>query len=49
MVERLIMKNPLEYPWRAEIKNLPEELKRCDLPEKLLRLSLDLPALRVIY
>ncbi|KAL7649132.1 hypothetical protein ACMYSQ_012477 [Aspergillus niger] len=36
MVERLIMKNPSEYPWRAEIKNLPEELKRCDSPEKLL-------------
>lgn len=50
VVERLIMKNPSQYPWSAEVKNLPEELKRCDSPEKLLRVSLDLlPALCVIY
>ncbi|CAG8260684.1 unnamed protein product [Penicillium nalgiovense] len=40
VVERLIMKNPSQYPWSAEIKNLPEELKRCDSPEKLLRSKL---------
>ncbi|KAF3004638.1 hypothetical protein E8E15_000262 [Penicillium rubens] len=40
MVERLLMKNPSQYPWSAEIKNLPEELKRCDSPEKLLRSKL---------
>lgn len=49
VVERLIMKNPSQYPWSAEIKNLPEELKKCDSPEKLLRVSLNLPALCVIY
>ncbi|KAJ5971723.1 uncharacterized protein N7479_001641 [Penicillium vulpinum] len=37
VVERLIMKNPSQYLWSAEIKNLPEELKKCDSPEKLLR------------
>lgn len=49
VVERLIMKNPSQYPWRAEIKNLPGELKRYDSPEKLLRVSLNLLALRVMY
>lgn len=45
VVERLIMKNPSQYPWSAEVKGLPEELRRCNSPEKLLRVSLDRPAL----
>jgi hypothetical protein len=49
VVERLIMKNPSQYPWTAELNGLPKELKECDSPEKLLRVSLDLPALCVIY
>ncbi|OQD77418.1 hypothetical protein PENANT_c103G01742 [Penicillium antarcticum] len=40
VVERLIMKNPLQYPWSAEVKGLPDELKRCNSPEKLLRSKL---------
>ncbi|KAJ6022345.1 uncharacterized protein N7446_014145 [Penicillium canescens] len=37
VVERLIMKNPSQYPWSAEVKSLPDELKRCNSPETLLR------------
>ncbi|KAJ6018470.1 hypothetical protein N7499_003307 [Penicillium canescens] len=37
VVERLIMKNPSQYPWSAEVKSLPDELKRCNSPEMLLR------------
>ncbi|CAI7611015.1 unnamed protein product [Penicillium viridicatum] len=40
VVERLIMKNPSQYPWSAEVKGLPDELKRCNSPEKLLRSKL---------
>ncbi|KAJ5531391.1 hypothetical protein N7527_004784 [Penicillium freii] len=36
VVERLIMKNPLYYPWSAEAKGLPKELKSCSSPEELL-------------
>jgi hypothetical protein len=41
VVERLIMKNPSQYPWSVEVKGLPDELKRCNSPEKLLRVSRD--------
>ncbi|KAJ6038428.1 uncharacterized protein N7446_005253 [Penicillium canescens] len=37
VVERLIMKNPSQYPWSTEVKSLPDELKRCNSPETLLR------------
>ncbi|KAJ5500624.1 hypothetical protein N7453_009675 [Penicillium expansum] len=40
VVERLIMKNPPHYPWSAEAKGLPEELKSCGSPEELLRSKL---------
>ncbi|OGE47083.1 hypothetical protein PENARI_c067G00123 [Penicillium arizonense] len=40
VVERLIMKNPSQYPWSAEVKGLPDKLKRCNSPEKLLRSKL---------
>ncbi|KAJ5775807.1 uncharacterized protein N7511_000818 [Penicillium nucicola] len=40
VVERLIMKNPSQYPWSAEVQGLPAELKRCNQPEKLLRSKL---------
>ncbi|KAJ5041416.1 hypothetical protein NUH16_003380 [Penicillium rubens] len=40
VVERLIMKNPSQYPWTAELNDLPKELKECDSPEKLLRSKL---------
>ena len=43
VVERLIMKNPPQYPWSAEVKSLPEDLKRCNSPEELLHVSLDRP------
>ncbi|KAJ5384709.1 hypothetical protein N7517_002620 [Penicillium concentricum] len=39
VVKRLIMKNP-HYPWSAEAKGLPEELKSCSSPEELLRSKL---------
>jgi hypothetical protein len=45
VVERLIIKNPSQYLWSAEVKGLADELKRCNSPEKLLRVSLDRPAL----
>ncbi|CAG7932900.1 unnamed protein product [Penicillium olsonii] len=44
VVERLIMKNPPQYPWSAEARRLPEDLKRCISPEELLRVSLDRPS-----
>ncbi|CAG8060614.1 unnamed protein product, partial [Penicillium nalgiovense] len=44
VVERLIMKNPRQYPWSAEAKSLPEDLKTCSLPGELLRVSLDHPS-----
>jgi hypothetical protein len=44
VVERLIMKNPSQYPWSAEVKGLPDELRRCNSPEKLLRVSLGPPS-----
>ncbi|KAJ5283322.1 hypothetical protein N7505_001302 [Penicillium chrysogenum] len=40
VVERLTMKNPSQYPWTAELNDLPKELKKCDSPEKLLRSKL---------
>ncbi|KAJ5531421.1 hypothetical protein N7527_004814 [Penicillium freii] len=40
VVERLIIKNPLYYPWSAEAKGLPKELKSCSSPEELLRSKL---------
>ncbi|OGE55447.1 hypothetical protein PENARI_c004G08810 [Penicillium arizonense] len=40
VVERLIMKNPSQYLWSAEVEGLPDELKRCNSPEKLLRSKL---------
>ncbi|CAG7951563.1 unnamed protein product [Penicillium salamii] len=44
VVERLIMKNPRQYPWSTEARSLPEDLKRCNLPGELLRVSLDQPS-----
>ena len=29
VVERLILKNPSQYPWTAGLKDLPEELKNA--------------------
>ncbi|KAJ5858403.1 hypothetical protein N7534_003680, partial [Penicillium rubens] len=46
VVERLIMKNPSQYPWTAELNGLPKELKECDSPEKLLRVVQNLEAIR---
>ncbi|KAJ5561007.1 hypothetical protein N7535_009204 [Penicillium sp. DV-2018c] len=37
VVERLITKDPSQYPWSAEVKGLPDELKRCNSRERLLR------------
>ncbi|CAG8170783.1 unnamed protein product [Penicillium olsonii] len=45
VVQRLIMKNPPQYPWSAEARSLPEDLKRCSSPAELLRVSLDRPSL----
>lgn len=49
VVKRLIMKNPPHYPWSAEAKGLPEELKSCCSPEELLRVCLDRPVNPTIY
>ncbi|KAJ5822455.1 hypothetical protein N7447_004795 [Penicillium robsamsonii] len=35
VVKRLIMKNPPHYPWHAEAKGLPEELKSCSSQDEL--------------